>query len=38
VMAGGRARDSAYYSILDDDWPLVRARLEARLERHRQTR
>jgi N-acetyltransferase len=35
VMAGGRARDSAYYSILDDEWPAVRARLLDRLERHR---
>jgi RimJ/RimL family protein N-acetyltransferase len=35
VMPAGRARDSAYYSILDDEWPAVRARLEARLERHR---
>ena len=34
VMPGGRARDSAYYSILDDEWPAVRARLSARLERH----
>lgn len=35
VMPRGRARDSAYYSIVDDEWPAVRARLEARLERHR---
>jgi RimJ/RimL family protein N-acetyltransferase len=33
VMPGGRARDSAWYSILDDEWPAVRARLTARLER-----
>lgn len=26
----GRYRDSIYYSILDDEWPLIRARLEAR--------
>ncbi len=38
VMADGRARDSAYYSILDDEWPTVRAGLQARLERHRQPR
>jgi N-acetyltransferase len=37
VMPGGRARDSAYYSILDDEWPAVRERLMARLERHRTT-
>jgi N-acetyltransferase len=35
VMAGGRARDTAYYSILDDEWPAVRERLRARLDRHR---
>jgi RimJ/RimL family protein N-acetyltransferase len=27
----GRFRDSIYYSILDHEWPAVRARLEARL-------
>lgn len=27
----GRPRDSAYYSIVDDDWPTVRANLENRL-------
>ncbi len=31
-MADGRIRDSAWYSITDDDWPAVRSRLEARLE------
>jgi len=35
VMTGGRARDSAYYSILDDEWPVIRDRLRARLERRR---
>ena len=35
VMPDGRARDSAYYSVLDDDWPAVRAGLQARLDRHR---
>jgi N-acetyltransferase len=34
VMPGGRARDSAYYSVIDTEWPTVRAHLEARLERH----
>jgi RimJ/RimL family protein N-acetyltransferase len=34
VMAGGRARDTAYYSILDDEWPTIRARLRERLVRH----
>ena len=35
VMAAGRARDTAYYSILDDEWPSIRDRLRARLDRHR---
>ncbi len=30
-MADGRIRDSAWYAITDDDWPMVRARLVARL-------
>ncbi|HEY7935563.1 MAG TPA: GNAT family protein [Candidatus Limnocylindrales bacterium] len=34
VMAGGRARDSAYYSVIDTEWPDVRAHLQARLVRH----
>jgi RimJ/RimL family protein N-acetyltransferase len=29
----GRMRDSVYYSILDREWPAVRARLEAMLSR-----
>jgi len=28
-----RVRDSAYYSIVDDDWPAVRENLERRLRR-----
>ena len=27
-------RDSAYYAIVDDDWPRVRALLESKVERH----
>ncbi len=27
----GRARDSVYFSILDDEWPAVKARLEGKL-------
>lgn len=27
----GRVRDTAFYSILDDEWPAVRERLDARL-------
>jgi N-acetyltransferase len=30
----GYQRDTVYYSILDDEWPDVRARLEARLARY----
>lgn len=29
---GNEVRDSAYYSIVDDEWPAVRANLERRLE------
>jgi RimJ/RimL family protein N-acetyltransferase len=31
VLADGSARDSAYYSVVDDEWPDVRAGLERRL-------
>ncbi len=31
VMQDGRIRDSAYFSIIRDEWPAVRAGLEARL-------
>ena len=33
IVAGGRRRDTVYYSILDREWPEVKARLEARLAR-----
>ena len=36
LVRGDRRRDSAYYSVIDDDWPQVRANLERRLARHRQ--
>ena len=32
IMPDGRKRDSALFSIIDEDWPQVRARLEARLK------
>jgi RimJ/RimL family protein N-acetyltransferase len=32
VVPGLGVRDSAYYSIVDDEWPAVRANLERRLE------
>ena len=31
VVRDGDARDSAYYSVIDDDWPAVRRGLQARL-------
>jgi RimJ/RimL family protein N-acetyltransferase len=31
IMADGRQRDSAYYSIVDDEWPAVRDALRSRL-------
>ncbi len=31
IMASGRVRDTVYYSILDHEWPRVKAHLEARL-------
>jgi hypothetical protein len=33
VMPDGRMRHSAYYSVIDDEWPAVKARLEASLTR-----
>jgi RimJ/RimL family protein N-acetyltransferase len=33
----GRRRDMAYFSILDEEWPAVRERNEARLARRRKT-
>lgn len=31
ITASGRARDTVYYSILEDEWPAVRLSLERRL-------
>jgi N-acetyltransferase len=33
ILPDGTYRDSAYYSIVDDEWPEVRANLERRLAR-----
>lgn len=33
ITYNGRFRDTVYYSVLDHEWPAVRARLEARLRR-----
>lgn len=32
LVRDGESRDSAWYSVLDDEWPAVRERLEARLD------
>lgn len=32
VAYSGRVRDTVYFSILDDEWPSVRARLQAKLQ------
>jgi N-acetyltransferase len=34
LVRGGEQRDSADYSVIDDDWPEVRANLERRLAKH----
>jgi RimJ/RimL family protein N-acetyltransferase len=31
VVRGGELRDSAYYAVTDDEWPVVKANLERRL-------
>jgi RimJ/RimL family protein N-acetyltransferase len=33
IMPGDRRRDSAYYSIIEEEWPRVRQHLESRLAR-----
>jgi hypothetical protein len=33
LVRGGRRRDSAWYSVIDDEWPDVRANLLRRLGR-----
>jgi RimJ/RimL family protein N-acetyltransferase len=33
LVRGGENRDSAWYSVVDDEWPAVRERLRARLGR-----
>src|SRR2546423_5932473 len=32
LVRGGERRDSAWYSVIDDEWPKVKAALERRLE------
>jgi RimJ/RimL family protein N-acetyltransferase len=33
LVRGGERRDSAWYAVIDDDWPAVREALEGRLSR-----
>jgi N-acetyltransferase len=33
IVRGGERRDSAWYSVIDDDWPVVKAALRERLAR-----
>jgi N-acetyltransferase len=33
VVRGGERRDSAWYAVIDDDWPEVKAALTSRVER-----
>jgi RimJ/RimL family protein N-acetyltransferase len=33
IMPGGRLRHSTYYSVIKEDWPDVKARLQAKLDR-----
>lgn len=33
ITSAGRVRDDVYFSILDDEWPSVKANLEARISR-----
>lgn len=37
ILSTGRYRDSAYYSVIDSEWPTVKAGIEARLERRHNT-
>jgi N-acetyltransferase len=32
LVRGGERRDSAWYSVIDDEWPIVQANLERRLD------
>jgi RimJ/RimL family protein N-acetyltransferase len=33
LVRGGERRDSAWYAVIDDDWPAVKAALERRIDR-----
>jgi hypothetical protein len=32
VVRGGERRDSAWYAVIDDEWPFVKGTLERRLQ------
>jgi N-acetyltransferase len=32
ITASGRVRDSVYFSIIDTEWPAIKARLLTRLQ------
>jgi RimJ/RimL family protein N-acetyltransferase len=34
LVRGGKRRDSAWYSVIDDEWPVVKAVLEQRIAAH----
>jgi RimJ/RimL family protein N-acetyltransferase len=38
VTRDGGPRDSAYYSVIDDEWPALRERLRARVDEHADAR
>jgi N-acetyltransferase len=38
VVRGGGPRDSAYYSVIDDEWPALREQLALRVEEHARRR
>ena len=38
VVRDGGPRDSAYYSVIDDEWPALRERLRARVDERAGTR
>ena len=35
LVRGGERRDSAWYAVIDDEWPEVKSNLELRIARHR---
>jgi len=37
IVAGGRLRHSAYYSVIREEWPMVKKALKSRLDRQEQS-